>query len=90
MQCGSSFKTSMKVFNALSLLATSVAVSAHCTDISRHDKYEIDRSLYVADTFPDLIANGTTSTDWRYVRMTQNYQSNGPVGFKGLILRLYP
>jgi len=30
-------------------------------------------------TFPDLIANGTTSTDWQYVRITANHYSNGPV-----------
>lgn len=30
-------------------------------------------------TFPDLIVNGTTSTDWQYVRITANHYSNGPV-----------
>ncbi|KAI0688292.1 glycoside hydrolase [Cytidiella melzeri] len=30
-------------------------------------------------TFPDFVANGTTSTDWEYVRITANHYSNGPV-----------
>jgi len=30
-------------------------------------------------TFPDLIANGTTTTDWEYVRITANHYSQGPV-----------
>ncbi|TFK39096.1 glycoside hydrolase [Crucibulum laeve] len=30
-------------------------------------------------TFPDLIVNGTTSSDWQYVRITANHYSNGPV-----------
>jgi len=30
-------------------------------------------------TFPDLIVNGTTTTDWQYVRITANHYSNGPV-----------
>ncbi|KAI0089324.1 glycoside hydrolase [Irpex rosettiformis] len=30
-------------------------------------------------TFPDFIANGTTSADWQYVRITANHYSNGPV-----------
>ncbi|KAF8998052.1 hypothetical protein BDZ89DRAFT_1028476 [Hymenopellis radicata] len=30
-------------------------------------------------TFPDLIVNGTTTTDWEYVRMTANHYDNGPV-----------
>ena len=35
--------------------------------------------LDLLDTFPDLIANGTTSADWAYVRITANHYSNGPV-----------
>ncbi|OTA77582.1 glycoside hydrolase family 61 protein [Hypoxylon sp. CO27-5] len=30
-------------------------------------------------TFPGLIYNGVTETDWAYVRKTTNYQSHGPV-----------
>jgi hypothetical protein len=30
-------------------------------------------------TFPNLIASGAATTDWKYVRKTTNYQSNGPV-----------
>ncbi|EIN14756.1 hypothetical protein PUNSTDRAFT_154791 [Punctularia strigosozonata HHB-11173 SS5] len=30
-------------------------------------------------TLPDLIVNGTTSTDWQYVRITENHYSNGPI-----------
>jgi hypothetical protein len=30
-------------------------------------------------TFPALIAGGTTTGQWQYVRKTTNYQSNGPV-----------
>ncbi|KAF1951729.1 hypothetical protein CC80DRAFT_495886 [Byssothecium circinans] len=30
-------------------------------------------------TFPALIAGGTTTPAWQYVRKTTNYQSNGPV-----------
>ncbi|KIJ36281.1 lytic polysaccharide monooxygenase [Sphaerobolus stellatus SS14] len=30
-------------------------------------------------TFPDFIANGQTSADWQYVRITANHYSNGPV-----------
>ncbi|GAW25493.1 putative glycoside hydrolase family 61 protein [Rosellinia necatrix] len=30
-------------------------------------------------TFPALIAGGTTTGKWEYVRKTTNYQSNGPV-----------
>jgi len=30
-------------------------------------------------TFPALIADGTTTGAWQYVRKTTNYQSNGPV-----------
>ncbi|ORY60009.1 glycoside hydrolase family 61 protein [Pseudomassariella vexata] len=30
-------------------------------------------------TFPDLIYNDVTETDWTYVRQTENYQSHGPV-----------
>jgi hypothetical protein len=30
-------------------------------------------------TFPALIANGATTSQWQYVRKTTNYQSNGPV-----------
>ncbi|KAF2007432.1 lytic polysaccharide monooxygenase [Amniculicola lignicola CBS 123094] len=30
-------------------------------------------------TFPALVANGASTTDWQYVRKTTNYQSNGPV-----------
>jgi len=30
-------------------------------------------------TFPALIANGQTTSQWQYVRKTTNYQSNGPV-----------
>ncbi|KAF2677927.1 lytic polysaccharide monooxygenase [Lentithecium fluviatile CBS 122367] len=30
-------------------------------------------------TFPALVAGGTTTGQWQYVRKTTNYQSNGPV-----------
>ncbi|OJT15959.1 hypothetical protein TRAPUB_12857 [Trametes pubescens] len=30
-------------------------------------------------TLPDLIANGTTTADWVYVRTTQNHYSNAPI-----------
>ncbi|KZT67235.1 lytic polysaccharide monooxygenase [Daedalea quercina L-15889] len=30
-------------------------------------------------TLPDLIVNGTTASDWEYVRQTQNYETNDPV-----------
>ncbi|OCL09228.1 lytic polysaccharide monooxygenase [Glonium stellatum] len=30
-------------------------------------------------TFPALIANGATTSQWQYVRMTANHYSNGPV-----------
>ncbi|KAI0347161.1 hypothetical protein BDW22DRAFT_1425225 [Trametopsis cervina] len=30
-------------------------------------------------TFPDFVVNGTTSTDWQYVRITANHYSNGPL-----------
>jgi len=30
-------------------------------------------------TFPDLIVNGVTSSDWQYIRETANYNSQGPV-----------
>ncbi|KAF5382696.1 hypothetical protein D9615_003075 [Tricholomella constricta] len=30
-------------------------------------------------TFPNLIINGVTSSDWQYVRMTENHYSQGPV-----------
>lgn len=33
----------------------------------------------MTDTLPDLIANGTVTPDWVYVRTTQNHYSNGPV-----------
>ncbi|KAF2651646.1 lytic polysaccharide monooxygenase [Lophiostoma macrostomum CBS 122681] len=29
-------------------------------------------------TFPNLIASGAATPDWKYVRKTTNYQSNGP------------
>lgn len=32
-----------------------------------------------ADTFPQFIVNGTTSSEWEYVRITENHWSNGPV-----------
>lgn len=31
------------------------------------------------DTFPDLIVNGAVSTNWQYVRQTDNYNSQAPV-----------
>ncbi|KIJ56178.1 lytic polysaccharide monooxygenase [Sphaerobolus stellatus SS14] len=30
-------------------------------------------------TFPDLIVNGTVTTDWEYVRITENHYSQAPV-----------
>ncbi|KDQ55399.1 glycoside hydrolase family 61 protein [Jaapia argillacea MUCL 33604] len=30
-------------------------------------------------TFPDFIVNGTVTSDWEYVRITENHYSNGPV-----------
>ena len=30
-------------------------------------------------TFPALIAGGSSTSDWQYVRKTTNFQSNGPV-----------
>ncbi|KAK2803039.1 hypothetical protein FQN50_007120 [Emmonsiellopsis sp. PD_5] len=30
-------------------------------------------------TFPSLIIDGQPTTEWQYVRQTENYQSNGPV-----------
>lgn len=30
-------------------------------------------------TFPDLIVNGTVTSDWEYVRITENHYSNGPL-----------
>jgi hypothetical protein len=36
----------------------------------------LDTSLTQSpDTFPDFIANGTVSADWKYVRMTDNHYS---------------
>ena len=33
------------------------------------------------DTFPDFIQpDGTVTADWQFVRQTENYLSNGPVG----------
>ncbi|TFY62518.1 hypothetical protein EVJ58_g3822 [Rhodofomes roseus] len=33
----------------------------------------------MADTLPDLIISGSVSSDWEYVRETQNHYTNGPV-----------
>ncbi|KDQ26017.1 glycoside hydrolase family 61 protein [Pleurotus ostreatus PC15] len=30
-------------------------------------------------TFPQFIVNGTTSSEWEYVRITENHWSNGPI-----------
>ena len=32
------------------------------------------------DTLPDLILNGAVTSDWEYVRQTENYETNMPVG----------
>ena len=35
------------------------------------------------DTLPDLILNGAATSDWEYVRQTENYETNMPVGVPG-------
>ena len=40
---------------------------------------ELTAFYWFVDTLPDLIANGTTFSDWLYVRETANHYSNGPV-----------
>lgn len=63
------------IFASLVLAARLVAAHCELNDCS------IFRALIlcVADTFPDLIVNSTTTTDWEYVRITANHYSNGPV-----------
>ncbi len=66
------------VFAVLAVLSAQL-VAAHCKRSSVLLPYDVLTIDGLIDTFPDLIANGTTFADWVYVRETENHYSNGPV-----------
>lgn len=67
-------------FYALVAAVAITMVTAHCKPLP----YLVVKSLFldlntIEDTLPDLIIDGTATSDWQYVRKTQNFQSQGPV-----------
>lgn len=68
----------MKAFLATLAVLSAQFVSAHCECLAL-PLPPVDTDNTYSDTIPDLIVNGTTSSDWQFVRKTANFNSQGPV-----------
>lgn len=71
----------MKAFFAAIVAAAVTSVTAHCTyPLTICHMQTSLTCVQNTDTLPDLILNGAATSDWEYVRQTENYETNMPVG----------
>lgn len=71
-------RSTMRVILSSILFLSVHLAAAHCEYLAFWTARVCTQHLS-SDTFPDLYANGTVSTDWQYVRLTANHYDNGPV-----------